>query len=147
MNGSARPYKHYLLYLPRFDLTDRLETCPLDKPAFFKSVKLCQLHQFFPHTVADVVCMIFPRTAADVLCVQCVCVFITARPSTKLFACVGGGYCISFHILPQTLLRLSNFLNSEAHHQKGKRVVFPPHRRSLDQHWGRGASFFRKVPG
>ena len=47
MNGSARPYKHYLLYLPRFDLTDRLETCPLDKPAFFKSVKLCQLHQFF----------------------------------------------------------------------------------------------------
>ena len=27
MNGSARPaYKHYLLYLPPFDLTDRLET-------------------------------------------------------------------------------------------------------------------------
>jgi hypothetical protein len=29
MNGSARPaYKHYLLYLPPFDLTDRLETRP-----------------------------------------------------------------------------------------------------------------------
>jgi hypothetical protein len=27
MNGSARPtYKHYLLYLPPFDVTDRLET-------------------------------------------------------------------------------------------------------------------------
>ena len=28
MNGSARPaYNNYLLYLPPFDLTDRLETC------------------------------------------------------------------------------------------------------------------------
>jgi hypothetical protein len=28
MNGSARPsHKHYLLYRPPFDLTDRLETC------------------------------------------------------------------------------------------------------------------------